>query len=96
MIFGDEYTLDLVVMTLYVVAGSLLAVTFTMAQILIGAGRLRIWTLMVVGALTMVIAMVILGSGLVHVASILVITLSLACVYLGIETLLEVRRERVA
>ena len=96
LIFGDEYTLDLVVMTLYVVAGSLLAVTFTMAQILIGAGRLRIWTLMVAGALTMVIAMVILGSGLVHVASILVITLSLACVYLGIETLLEVRRERVA
>ena len=96
LIFGDEYTLDLVGMTLYVVAGSLLAVTFTMAQILIGAGRLRIWTLMVAGALTMVIAMVILGSGLVHVASILVITLSLACVYLGIETFLEVRRERVA
>ena len=94
LIFGDGYTLDLTVMTLYVAAGSLLAVTFTMAQILIGAGRLRIWVVMVAGALMMVVAMATLGNGLVHVASILVVTLGLACAYLGMETLLEVRHEQ--
>ena len=90
--FPDQYDLDTTLLSIYIVAGTLLSLSYALAHLNIGAGNLRPWSFMLVAAVAMLIAMFSWHESVQDLATILTITLAATTVYLAAETYLLVRR----
>ena len=90
--FPEQYDLNTTLLSIYIVAGTLLSLSYALAHLNIGAGNLRPWSFMLVAAVAMLIAMFNWHESVQDLATILTITLAATTVYLTVETLLLVRR----
>lgn len=90
--FPDQYDLNTTLLSIYIVAGTLLSLSYALAHLNIGAGNLRPWSFMFVAAVAMLIAMFNWHESVQDLATILTITLAATTIYLAVETLLLVRR----
>ncbi len=89
--FPDAYDLDMTLLSIYIVAGSLLALNYALAHLHIGAGNLGPWRVMLLAAAGMVAAMFIWHGTVQELAKVLTVTLSISTAYLVIETIRLVR-----
>jgi O-antigen/teichoic acid export membrane protein len=90
--FPDQYDLNTTLLSIYIVAGTLLSLSYALAHLNIGAGNLRPWSFMLVAVVAMLIAMFSWHESVQDLATILTITLAATTVYLAVETYLLVRR----
>lgn len=90
--FPDAYDLDVTLLSIYIVAGSLLSLNYALTHLHIGAGNLGPWRFMSFMAIGMTVAIFIWHSSVRELAWILTGTLSISTVYLGIETIRLIRR----
>ena len=94
LVFRDGYVLDTTIMTLYTAAAALLAVTFALAQLLIGASYLRTWAPLAALTIAMIAAMASLNETPTQIAIALVVTVGVATAYLAGETARLARQVR--
>ena len=90
--FPDQYDLNTTLLSIYIVAGTLLSLSYALAHLNIGAGNLRLWSFMLVAVVAMLITMFSWHESVQDLATILTITLAATTVYLAVETYLLVRR----
>ena len=92
LVFRDGYTLDLPILSIYAVIGSLFAVNAALANVLIGVGYLRAWIGMLAVALGLIVSLFILHDSLTQIAMVLAIAVSISALYLSVETAIFLRR----
>ncbi len=90
--FPDQYYLDTTLLSIYIVAGTLLSLSYALAHLNIGAGNLRPWSFMLVAVAAMLTAMFNWHETVQDLATILTITLAVTAGYLAAETYLLVLR----
>jgi O-antigen/teichoic acid export membrane protein len=92
LVFREGYTLDLPILSIYTVIGSLFAVNAALANVLIGVGYLRAWIGMLAVALGLMVSLFILHDSLTQIALVLATAVSISAIYLSAETAIFLRR----
>lgn len=92
LVFREGYTLDLQILSIYTVIGSLFAVNAALANVLIGVGYLRAWVGMLAIALGLIVSLFILHDSLTQIALVLATAVSISVIYLSAETAIFLRR----
>ena len=90
--FPDQFDLDQTLLSIYIVAGTLLSLSYALAHLHIGAGNLRLWRLILVAIVAMLAAMFRWHNSVQDLATSLTITLAITTAYLSVETYLLIRR----
>lgn len=93
--FTDQFDLDRTLLSIYIVAGTLLSLSYALAHLHIGAGNLRPWCLMLIAIAAMLAAMFRRHDSVQDLATSLTITLAITTAYLAVETFLLVRRSAI-
>ena len=92
LVFREGYTLDLTILSIYAVIGSLFAVNAALANVLIGVGCLRAWIGMLAIALGLIASLFVLHDSLTQIALTLATAVSISVLYLSAETAIFLRR----
>ena len=92
LVFREGYTLDLPILSIYAVIGSLFAVNAALANVLIGVGYLRAWIGMLAIALGLIASLFVLHDSLTQIALTLATAVSISVLYLSAETAIFLRR----
>ncbi len=92
LVFREGYTLDPAILTIYVGVGAMLAVNTALAHFHIGVGHLRPWKGLMAITAVMVAGMLGFHAAPVETATVLLAAVTTGVVYLGIETVLFLRR----
>ena len=90
--FPDQFDLDQTLLSIYIVAGTLMSLSYALAHLHIGAGNLRPWRLMLGAITVMLAAMFHWHDSVQDLATSLTITMAITTAYLAVETILLVRR----